>query len=375
MKKTFALRLLRIIPVAFLVSLAAFFMLELVPGDPVAAVLGESATPEQYEAARVELGLDRPAHERYFEWLGGAVRLDFGTSLVPPVRDVSETIIARLPVTAEIAVLAMLMSLAFSIPMGMWTAYRAGSAADTIAGGSAFAAISVPSFLSALLLIFLLVFHTDVAKAIFGGAAALGAASLAARAVVAWRRDGSRQDVLRLLAGAAVVAGIAVLLFTAFPSFPRQGFERLTGDKGILANLRSAFLPALTLALVEGAVFMRVLRNDMVTTLQEDYVLAARAKGMPPWRILLRDALRPSSFSLVTVGGVALGRLLGGTVIVETIFRLPGMGSLLVESIQQRDYPVVQAGVLVLAVIYVVVNTAVDLSYAYLDPRIRRGRR
>lgn len=123
------------------------------------------------------------------------------------------------------------------------------------------------------------------------------------------------------------------------------------------------------------AVFTRVLRNDMIGTLQEDYILSARAKGMPTSHILIRDALRPSAFSLVTVAGVTFGRLLGGTVIVETIFRLPGMGSMLVEAIQVKNYPVVQATVLVLAILYVLINTAVDLSYAYLDPRIRRGRR
>ena len=139
---------------------------------------------------------------------------------------------------------------------------------------------------------------------------------------------------------------------------------------------RSSFLPALTLALTEVAVFSRLLRNDMITTLQEDYVLSARAKGMPIHRVLMRDALRPSSFSLITLAGVSLGRLLGGTVIVETIFNLPGMGRLIVQDgVIPKDFTIVQGAVLVIAALYVLVNTAVDISYFALDPRIRRGRR
>ena len=155
---------------------------------------------------------------------------------------------------------------------------------------------------------------------------------------------------------------------------PRQGFSRVTAEDGILENLRHAFLPALTLALTEAAIFMRLLRGDLLSTLQEDYILSARAKGMPRWRILVSDALRPSSFSLITIAGVALGRAIGGTVIVETIFNLPGMGTMVVSAIGANDYPVVQASVLVIAVFYVVINSIVDISYAYLDPRIRRGR-
>jgi peptide/nickel transport system permease protein len=178
-------------------------------------------------------------------------------------------------------------------------------------------------------------------------------------------------------ATAARVGGLVLLVALvvfALPDFPRQGFARLTSEQGLLENLRHSFLPALTLASAEAAIFMRLLRGDLLTTLQEDYILSARAKGMPQWRILVSDALRPSSFSLITVAGVALGRAIGGTVIVETIFNLPGMGTMVVASILAADYRVVQASVLVIAVFYVVVNALVDLSYSYLDPRIRRGR-
>ena len=163
-------------------------------------------------------------------------------------------------------------------------------------------------------------------------------------------------------------------IFRSFPEFPRTGFQRISGDAGLTENLRSAFLPAFTLALTEIAVFTRLLRGDMIATLQEDYILAARAKGMPVWRVLWRDALRPSSFSLITLAGVSLGRLIGGTVIVETIFGIPGMGRLVVDQgVVLGDFTVVQGGVLVIAVFYVLINLLVDMSYLYLDPRIRRA--
>lgn len=363
----------RLIPIIFLVSAATFFMLELVPGDPAAVVVGEHGSDEQYEQVREQLGLDDPPVERYLDWLGGAVQGDFGQSVVPPREDVTEMITARLPVTLEIALLAMVLSLVVAIPMGLWTAYRMGSPGDILASGAAFGVISVPSFLSALLLIFLAIFNAGILQAgmvLVGVGVALG---LAVRALRAASRYGWERAQVRSMVAAGVAVAVAVLSAVLLPDFPRQGFVRLTSGEGLFKNLESAFLPALTLALIEGSVFMRVLRNDMANTLEEDYILAARAKGMSTSHVLVRDALRPSSFSLVTVAGVALGRLLGGTVIVESIFGVPGMGRMLVQAIQVNNFPVVQASVLVLALLYVLINTVVDLSYSLLDPRIRRG--
>lgn len=367
-------KVLRIIPILLLVSMATSLLLELVPGDPVVAVLGETATPERYAKVETELGLDKSVPERYGSWLGGVVQGDFGESLLPPVEDVSDMIATRLPVTLEIALLALLLSLAFAVPAGMWTAHRAGSPVDTVISGGAFAAISVPSFLSALILIFLAIFsraNLQLLIVVVGVGIAAVVALGARRRAKAGGWD--RPDVLALV-GAGILVLASLALAAGLPEFPRQGFSRLTDSAGLIENLRTAFLPALTLALIEGAVFMRVLRDDMAVTLQEDYILAARAKGMSTGHILVRDALRPSSFSLVTIAGVTLGRLLGGTVIVETIFQLPGMGTMLIDAIQNKNFPVVQASVLILALFYVVVNTAVDLSYSLLDPRIRHDR-
>jgi peptide/nickel transport system permease protein len=378
MLRTVGHKLVYLVPVLFLVSLATFFMMELVPGDPAAVILGPDATPEQYERLRTELGLDDPVLERYVSWLGDTVRGDLGKSLVPPVQDVREMIQARLPVTLELALMATVMSLLIAIPVALYAAYRAGHRFDRTANGVAFGAISVPSFLAALLLVFFLVFNPDIVKWVVVAAGVALTAWLVRRTVSLAQEyppDQGRTRYLTLgLGGAAAVAAVTAVLWLAWPEFPRQGFVRLTSDEGLGTNLRHAFLPALTLALTEAAVFMRLLRSDLISTLQDDFILSARAKGMPVWRIMLSDALRPSSFSLVTVAGVALGRLIGGTVIVETIFNLPGMGTMIVEAIGAKDFRVVQAGVLVIAVFYVALNALIDISYAYLDPRIRRGR-
>jgi peptide/nickel transport system permease protein len=372
-------KLLQVIPVLILVSIATFLMIDLVPGDPALTIAGENATPEQVEAVRDELGLDRPIVERYVDWLGDTVQGDLGQSLVPPVQDVSSMVAARLPVTLQIASMAMIMSLLIAIPLALRSAHRPNDRFDRATNSVAFGLISIPSFLAALLLIFFFVFHTSVVRlaiALIGGLGVI-AYALRTRQIAARYPSGKEKSrlIARRLAIALAGAAVVAVLVIAFPVFPRQGFVRLTSGEGLLENLRSAFLPALTLALTEAAIFLRLLRSDLIETLKEDYILSARAKGMPTWRILYFDALRPSSFSLITVAGVALGRAIGGTVIVETIFNLPGMGTLVVDSIRAHDFRIVQICVLIIAVFYVLINTVVDLSYLYLDPRIRRGRR
>jgi peptide/nickel transport system permease protein len=195
---------------------------------------------------------------------------------------------------------------------------------------------------------------------------------------VAWSartqaRDDPRGLAVRLGAAGVLVA-LAFGVWAVWPDFPRIDFVRLTDGEGLRENLRSAFLPALALGLTEFAVFSRLLRSDMTAVLQEDFITFARAKGMPTRRILLRDALRPSSFSLLTLAGVSLGRLIGGSVIIEQVFAIQGIGRLVVGNITAHDYTIVQGGVLVIATSYVLINTLVDLSYSFLDPRIRRGR-
>ncbi|RFU20559.1 ABC transporter permease [Geodermatophilus marinus] len=301
--------------VLLIVSFGTFMLVSLLPNDPAVVILGEGREPAEYAAVREDLGLDDPLPVRYVDWLGSAVTGDLGESVVPPYSDVLDRVAAALPVSVELAVLGLGMALVFSIPLAMWSAYRAGGRADRIISASAFGVLSVPSFLAGLLVI--MVFANQLG----------------------W--------------------------------FPRAQWVRISDSLG--DNLYHAFLPALVIALAETALFTRILRNDLITTLQEDFILAAKAKGMSARHILLSDALRPSSFSMVTLLGISLGRLIGSTVIVEYLFALPGMGSLVIGAANTGDFTMVQGAVLVIAVIYVLTNLLIDLSYGVLDPRIRRA--
>ncbi|MEU1520997.1 ABC transporter permease [Nocardia rhamnosiphila] len=361
----------RIVPVLILISLGTALLVELVPGDPAVAMVGAEGTPEQYAAVRAELGLDNPWFIRYFDWLGGLLQGDLGRTMVPPVQDVSDLIASRLPVTLEIAMLSVLLALVISIPVGTWSAYSYGRTFDKAASAVSFGLISVPSFLLALIVIYIAVFSPSVVTVsiIVVSVASAAALFLGARRAGTSKTDRARRTTI-LLGTGVLISGI--LLALLLPDFPRQGFVRL-GEGGIGENLRTVALPVLVLGLAESAQLTRVLRSDMATTLNEDFILAARAQGMPRRHILVKQALRPSTFSLVTVAGISFGRLLGGTVIVETIFRLPGMGTLIVDSVSKKEYVVLQAAVLVVAALYVLVNALVDLSYAYLDPRTRHA--
>lgn len=312
--RSFLVRLAELAAVLLLVSFGVFMMVALIPGDPAVAILGNGKPPEQYEMLRQELGLNDPVLMRYFDWLGGALTGDLGNSILPPQTPVSERLLAALPVSLQLAGMGMVIAIVISIPLALVSAARQGGFVDRIIGASMFGLLSIPSFLAGLLLIMFLVNDQG------------------------W--------------------------------FPRSQWVRIT--ESFTDNMHHALLPAFVIALSEIALFTRILRNDLVVTLQEDFVLSARAKGMPPLRIMVGDALRPSSFSLVTLFGISTGRLIGSTVIVEYLFALPGMGSLVVTGAQTGNFPVVQGAVLVTAFIYVLVNSAVDLSYGILDPRTRR---
>ncbi|SDG37959.1 ABC transporter permease [Pseudonocardia oroxyli] len=305
-------RLLHIVPVLLLVTFGSMLLVDLTPGDPAATILGESATPDQVAALRQQLGLDRPLFVRYGEWIAHIAQGDFGRS-IRSQQPVLDAILERLPVTIELAILAQIMAFLVVIPLALYTAYRAGGRADRLANVVTSGLVSMPPFLTALLLVFVF--------------------ALSLRA------------------------------------FPATGWVRIADDP--LGNLRSAFLPALALALTELAVLTRVLRSDLIATLQEDFILSAKAKGLPTWYVLLRHALRPSSFSLVTLAGLSLGRLIGGAVIVETLFALPGIGQLLVNSILAKDAVVVQGVVVFVAIVYVALNVLTDVFYTILDPRTR----
>lgn len=309
-----ARRLLAMLPVLLAVSLLTFLIASLLPGDLAYVILGDQATPENVAALRRDMGLDQPLWWRYLSWLGHVLQGDLGRSFRTG-QTVLQAVAERIPVSLELMLLAEFIGLLIGVPLAIACAARAGGAFDRFMTGSAFAMLSMPSFLTAILLIYLFAVE------------------------------------LRWL--------------------PATGYVPFTEEP--LGNLRFFVLPALTLALAEWPGIMRVLRSDMIATLQEDYIALAKAKGLKPARILFVHALKPSSLTLVTVTGINIGRLLGGTLIVESIFALPGIGRLLVGAIYTRDLVILQGVVLLVACGFVIVNFIVDMLYAVLDPRIRHG--
>jgi peptide/nickel transport system permease protein len=307
-------RLLYLLPVLLAVTLLTFLIASLLPGDLAYVILGDQATPENVAALRHDMGLDQPVWWRYLGWLGHLLQGDFGRSFRTG-QTVLQAVAERLPVSIELMLLAEITGLLIGVPLAIACAAKSGGAFDRLMTGTAFGMLSVPTFLSAILLIYLFAVE------------------------------------LHLL--------------------PATGYVPFAEDP--IGNLRFMVLPALTLALAEWPGIMRVLRSDMIATLQEDYIALAKAKGLKASRILFVHALKPSSLTLVTVTGINIGRLIGGALIVETVFALPGIGRLLVGAIYTRDLIILQGAVLLVAVGFVMVNFIVDLLYAVLDPRIRHG--
>jgi peptide/nickel transport system permease protein len=305
-------KIVRLVAVLFALSVLTYLLVDLLPGDPARLIVGPSATPSQVAEVRHQLHLDRPLPVRYGLWLKGVLHGDLGRSNANHEK-VTQIVGERVPVTLELLVLTELLSLVIAIPVGIYSAYRANTTGDKLATTTTFGILSIPDFVIALVLILI----------------------------------------------------VAVKLHW----LPASGYVHLSDS--IVDNLRSLALPTVTLSLPVAAVFARLLRSDMIATLQEDYILMARAEGLPARRILLRHALRPSSFSLLTVAGINAGSLVGGAVIIEFLFALPGMGSALVTAISGRDYLVVQGIVLLIAAGYVLINFLVDFLYAVLDPRTR----
>jgi|TARA_B100001079_G_scaffold52380_2_gene43211 peptide/nickel transport system permease protein len=311
-----AIRLVRLVATLLAVSFLTFLLVNLLPGDAINALIPIEAQQDQEYVAQVraEWGLNDPMLVRYGKWLGDAVRGDLGESIVTS-RAVSSEIAHRIPVTGELMIVTVVFSVLMAVPLGVMSAYREGSRLDQVISGGAQFALSVPGFVAGLLFIYVF-------------AMKLG-----------W--------------------------------FPATGWTRISNS--ISGNLMTVTLPALSLSVIEVAVYARVVRSDLVTTLKEDYILSARSKGLRDGFILFRHALRPSSLTLITVVGLNIGLLLGGTVVVEFLFALPGLGKRLLDAIFQRDFMMVQGITVFVAMVYVVVNTLVDLVYLVVDPRIRKA--
>lgn len=310
-------RLLMLVPVLVIVTFASFYLTNLLPGDPAVAVLGPGATAEAIAQEHKALGLDNPILVRYGQYLDHVVHGNLGSSSVTHQR-VSTELREHFPSTLELLILSQIIAFAISVPLGVLSARKPGSLLDKISTGGAFGLLSIPGFMLAILLVFV----------------------------------------------------FAVKLHW----FPATSNAYISPFKDPVGSLRMFVLPSVTLGLGSVAVYLRVLRSDMITTLQQDFITLARAKGMSQRWILLRHALRPSTFSLMTVAGLNIGALIGGAIVVETVFALPGVGTMIVAAIYQRDYTTVQAGVLVAATGYVLINFLVDLLYGVADPRVRVSR-
>jgi peptide/nickel transport system permease protein len=296
-------------------SIVVFGVLEVVPGDPARLMLGMNASAETVQVLREQMGLDQPLVVRYLDWAGGMLALDFGQSYTYSV-PVIDLVTERVAVSLPLALMALALSTLIAIPVGIFSAARRGRTADTISMGAAQVGVAVPNFWFALLLIYVF---------------------------AVW---------LRL-----VPAG----------GFPGWG-------AGIWPALKSLFLPAIALALPQAAILSRVTRSAMLEVLGEDYIRTARAKGMPRRYVLWRHALRNALIPVLTIMGLQFAFLLAGTIIIENVFYLPGLGRLIFQAITQRDLIVVESVMMLLVAAVIVVNFLVDLSYAAIDPRLRISR-
>jgi peptide/nickel transport system permease protein len=298
--------------VLFALSLLAFAMIRLMPGDPALQFLQiDNPDPDQVEQIRHELGLDRPWFEQYFSWLGGVLTGDFGQSLTKS-QSIGTMLADRFPVSLQLALIAVVAGLLLGIPGGIIAAVRRGTVSDVFVRGGAFLALSVPAY----------------------------------------------------------AIGAVVILVNSFTlRLPLVGYTPWSA--GPLASIGSLLVPALILSLAMSAVISRYTRGTLLDTLSQDYVRTARSKGVGGARIVQRHALRNALIPVTTVVGIQLAGLIGGTVVIENVFAIPGMGSMLIEAINSSDYPTIQASILVLGACFVVVNLAVDLLYPLIDPRVR----
>ncbi|MDU8941813.1 ABC transporter permease [Ovoidimarina sediminis] len=326
-------RLLQLIPVLLGVSVIVFVMMLFTPGDPVEIMLGDQHVTEELEQAmRRDMGLDLPPHERFFKFLGNALQGDFGLSYYhrQPVADV---IASRLPATIELSLAALIFALCVSIPLGVLAAVKKNSILDRIATVTSLFGVSMPGFWFGILLI--LFFSVTLRWLPVSGNAGFSS---------------EVEPITHLLLVDSLLRGRPDAFWDA---------------------LRHIILPAITLGLPMASILMRVTRASMLDVLDRDYITFAEAKGLRRTKILVKHALKNALIPTVTVAAIETGSLLGGNMVVETVFGWPGLGRLVVESIFVRNYPLIQAAVLFYAVTYVMLNFAADILYTVLNPRVR----
>jgi peptide/nickel transport system permease protein len=310
MKNYAVRRLLQLIPILLAITFLSYGMMRIAGSDVVEQKMentGETVSQEIIDAAREELGLDKPFVVQYFNWLGNLLRGDMGTSYVSN-KPVFSTFVSKLPATLLLTVVSILLTVVISIPLGIWAAVKQNKATDYVIRTASFIGNSLPNFFVSLLLMYLFAIR------------------------LGW-----------------------------FPVI----------SKGV--SLQSVALPAFTLAIAMSAKYLRQVRATVLDELSKDYVLGAKARGVPFSTTMMKSVMKASLVTIITLLTLSIGSLLGGTAIVESIFMWDGVGKMAVDAINMRDYPIIQAYVMWMAIIYVVVNLITDLSYRYLDPRIRLG--
>lgn len=306
-------RILSLIPVLLLISIITFLLIYFVPGDPAAVMLGVDATPQEAEELREELGLNDPIHVRYFLWISNAVRGDLGTSFFLGGMEVSEVLIQRLPATLQLAFTALLFAIVIGVPLGIIAAVRQNTIVDQAVMTVSLLGVSIPSFWLGLILI---------------------------------------------------------LLFSVYLRiFPSGGYTPMGED--FFRWAQYIILPAFSLGFMQSALIARMTRSSMLDVLRQDYIRTAQAKGLGKNTVITRHALKNATIPILTVVGITFGVLLGGAIIVETVFTYPGVGRLVVKAVQRRDYPLLQGALLMIGSMYAVINLLVDVLYAWIDPRIK----
>ena len=329
-----ARRLLNLIPVLLGITLLVFVFLHLIPGDPAVVMAGERATPEQVAALREQLGLNQPLPLQYLVFLGNLLRFNFGTSIISGV-PIAQEIRIRWPATFELSVAAMLVAVILGIPAGVLAAVRKNSAVDNLTMSASLLGVSLPVYWLGLLLVYLFAVNLH------------------------WLPPSGRLSI---------DAGFNFKPITGFYVLDALLQGNLKALQDVLAHL---ILPAITLGTIPLAILARITRSAMLEVLSQDYIRTARAKGLLERWVIFKHALKNALLPVVTIIGLQFGTLLGGAILTETIFSWPGIGSWIYEGILARDYPVVQGGVVFVAVAFVLINLLVDLSYAFLDPRIQ----
>jgi peptide/nickel transport system permease protein len=305
-------RLLSAIPVLLIVTLISFSIMQLIPGDPAVVMAGAQATATEIENVRVQLGLDQPFLQQLAKWYAGLAQGDLGRSILLG-RGVSTAIAERLPITLALSFLSFALTLAIGIPFGIVAALRQNTWIDQAVMTLALVGVSLPNFWAGLMLIILFSVMLDLLPA--GGYVPLG--------------------------------------------------------QGLWPWAKSLLLPALSLAFLQMGLLARITRSTMLEVLRQDYIRTAQAKGLPALKVIGKHALKNAMIPIVTVIGIIFSLLLSGSVVIETVYSLPGLGRLIATSIFSRDYPVIQGGLLLTAAMFVGINLLVDILYAFLDPRVR----